>query len=101
MSLSLTDCFRPHPTGVLLLVRVQPRACRSEIVGEQAGRLRVRVTSPPVDGRANRDLCRLLAKSLRVTPSSVSVRTGEKSRQKTLHIAGIDVKTAVAALTGT
>jgi uncharacterized protein (TIGR00251 family) len=68
-------------------VRLQPRAPRNEIVGERNGRLLVRVTAPPVDGRANAALCKLLARHHGVAPSKVAVVRGESSRDKLVRIA--------------
>lgn len=54
------------------------------------GILQARVTAPPVDGKANRALCKLIAKRLGVAPSRVSVVRGEKSRDKLVRIEGVD-----------
>jgi uncharacterized protein len=70
-------------------VRVQPRASRDEIVGERGGALVVRLTAPPVEGRANQALCRLLAKRLRIAPSRVEVVRGAGSRDKLVRINGL------------
>jgi uncharacterized protein len=72
-----------------LAVRVQPRAARDEIVGERAGKLVVRLTAPPVEGRANDALCRLLAKRLGVAPTRVSVVRGGRSRDKLVRVEGL------------
>jgi uncharacterized protein len=69
-----------------LRVRLQPRAHRDEIVGERDGALVVRVTAPPVDGKANDALCRLVAKHLGVAPSRVTVVKGHRARDKVLRI---------------
>lgn len=71
-------------------VRVQPRARRDEIAGERDGRLVVRVTAPPVDGKANAALRKLLAKRLGVPPGSVTVVRGEGSRDKLVEVDGLD-----------
>ncbi len=81
-----------------LHVRLQPRASADAIAGERDGRLVVRVTAPPVDGRANEALCRLLAGALGVAPSSVSVIRGHTAREKTVRVEGIDDERARAAL---
>jgi uncharacterized protein len=75
---------------VILRVRVQPRASRDEIVGERGGALVVRLTAPPVEDRANRALCRLIASRLSIAPSRVSVLRGAKSRDKTVQIEGLE-----------
>lgn len=64
------------------------------------GVLQVKVSAPPVDGKANRALCRLVAKQIGVAPSRVSVIRGEKSRQKVLLIEGIDEATVRQRLRG-
>ena len=70
-------------------MRLQPRAHADEIVGERAGVLIVRVTAPPVDGRANEALCRLLAKRARVGVRSVTIVRGAGSREKLVRVEGI------------
>lgn len=75
---------------VRLRVRVQPRASRTEAVGEHDGALKVRVAAPPIDGDANRELVRFVAKALGVTPSHVRLVAGATGRSKTLEIAGAD-----------
>jgi uncharacterized protein len=58
----------------------------------------VRVTAPPVDGRANEALCRLVAKAARIAPSRVRVTKGHSGRDKTLEIEGVDEAGVRAAL---
>jgi len=71
-------------------VRVQPRARRNEVAGERDGRLLVRVTAPPVDGKANAALRKLIARRLGAPPGSVTVVRGEGSRDKLVEVAGVD-----------
>jgi uncharacterized protein len=73
-----------------LRVRLQPRAKREEIVGPRDGALVVRVTAPPVDGRANAALCKLLGRVLGVPPSTVAVVRGGTSRDKLVRVDGLD-----------
>ena len=61
-------------------IRLQPRSKREEVVGERAGAIVVRVTAPPVDGRANAALCAFIAKAAGVSASSVEVVRGQTSR---------------------
>jgi uncharacterized protein (TIGR00251 family) len=70
----------------LLDVRVIPRAKKDEVGGERAGRLLVRTTAAPVDGRANAAVCRLVADHLGVPRRHVEVVAGARSRDKTLAI---------------
>lgn len=67
-------------------LRVQPRASRDEIVGAQGERLKVRITAPPVDGKANTHLLKYLAKAFGVPRSSVRLVRGETGREKTIAI---------------
>jgi uncharacterized protein (TIGR00251 family) len=71
-------------------VQVTPRAARSEVTGWREGVLRVRVTAPPVDGRANEAVVRLLAAALGVPPSRVSVVSGATGRLKLVQVDGLD-----------
>jgi len=73
---------------LVLTVHVVPRASRSEIVGEHNGALRVRIAAPPVDGAANKELIRLLAKTYGVAKRDVTVVSGESSRVKRVRIEG-------------
>jgi uncharacterized protein len=72
-----------------LEVRLQPRARRDEIVGERGGAVVVRVSAPPVDGRANAALCALLAKAAGVPASRVQVVRGHSARDKLVRVEGV------------
>ena len=71
-------------------MRVQARARRDEIAGERAGSLLVRVTAPPVEGKANAAVCRLLAARLGLAPGRIAVVRGAASRDKLIEIDGIE-----------
>lgn len=79
-------------------VRVQPRARKREVCGHIAGRLRVRVTEPPADGRANAAVVALLAGLAGVARSAVVVSRGARGREKTLTISTGDPATLAARL---
>jgi uncharacterized protein (TIGR00251 family) len=85
-------------TGAKLSVRVQANAHHDELVGTRGGVLVVRVAAPALDGRANRALCRVLAKRLAVAPSRVTITRGQRSRDKLVHIEGVDQAALDAAL---
>jgi uncharacterized protein len=72
-----------------LRVRLTPRAGRDALTGLRDGVVQARVAAPPVDGRANDALCRLLAKALGVAPSRVAVVKGQAARQKTVRVDGL------------
>jgi uncharacterized protein (TIGR00251 family) len=69
-------------------VRVVPRASRSRIAGEHEGALRVRVAAPPVEGAANEELVRTLAKELKVPLRAVEIMSGHASRLKQVRVSG-------------
>ena len=73
----------------MLEVRVQPRARKNEVVIRD-GRVIVRVTAPPAEGKANAAVCALLAKSLGVPKTAVKVERGAGSRDKVVSIDGMD-----------
>lgn len=79
-------------------VRLSPRGSRDELGAMRGGVLRAKVTAPPVDGRANEALCKLIAKRLGVAPGRVSVIRGEKSRDKLVRVEGMDLAAIRAAL---
>jgi hypothetical protein len=74
--------------GVTFSVHVQPRASRNGICGIQGDAIKLRLTSPPVEGEANRLCAEFLAKLLKVPKSAVTIIAGEKSRHKTIRVAG-------------
>ena len=68
------------------------------MVGEREGAVVIRVTAPPVDGKANDALCRLIAKRAGVAPSRVRVIRGQTSREKTVAVEGVETAQLRAAL---
>jgi uncharacterized protein (TIGR00251 family) len=74
-------------------VRVTARASRGEIGGEHDGALRARVAAPPVEGAANRELTKLLAKAFRLPQNAVEIIAGNNSKNKTIRIHGGDAAT--------
>ena len=71
---------------LILLLRVQPRAARDEIAGLHGDRLRVRITAPPVDGKANAHLVRFFADHFGVPVADVRLERGETGRDKQIRI---------------
>lgn len=74
---------------VTLAVRVAPRSGREEVAGFAEGVLRVRLTAPPVEGKANEALVRFLAKALGLPRGRVEIAVGEHGRSKLLRIHGV------------
>jgi uncharacterized protein (TIGR00251 family) len=82
MALKLTSSSQ----GVSFLVKVVPGASRNSVVGVEGEFLKVRLTAPPVEGRANHALIELMSKLLRVPKSRVHILTGLSSKQKSLLV---------------
>ena len=72
-------------------VRVVPRASKSGVVGEHEGALRVRVAAPPVDGAANEELVRTLARAFGVAPRAVEIVGGLSSKSKRVRVRDADI----------
>lgn len=85
-------------SDVTITVRVIPRSSRSEIVEEYEGAVKVRLTSPPVDGAANAELIKLLAKELGVSRSDIAIVSGETSKTKRLRVSGVSAEHVRTAL---
>ena len=77
-----------NPSHITFAVHVVPRASRSEIVGKHDGALKVRLAAPPVEGAANAELIRLLAKSLNLPQNAVEVISGFNSKRKIVRARG-------------
>ena len=73
---------------LIFAVHVVPRASKSEIIGEFNGALKIRLAAPPVEGAANRELIRVLAKFLKVPQNAVEIISGESSRRKVVRARG-------------
>jgi uncharacterized protein (TIGR00251 family) len=84
--------------GVVISVRVIPRAARSGLAGTRGDAVLVRLQSPPVDGAANGELVDVMAKALQVPKRAVSIVAGDRSRLKRIKITGIDAVTAASRL---
>jgi hypothetical protein len=80
--------------GAILQVFVQPRASRNQLVGLQGEELKVRLTSPPVEGAANKSCCEFFAKLLGVAKGAVELLAGETSRHKRLLVRSLPAEEA-------
>ncbi|MFN4260397.1 MAG: DUF167 domain-containing protein [Gemmataceae bacterium] len=87
-----------HPAGCVLLVKAQPGARRAAIVGEHGGALKVAVTAPPEDGRANKALIDLLSDQLGVKRAHIELLGGAASREKKFLLHGLAASTLAARL---
>ncbi len=84
--------------GVKLFIKVVPNASSDEISGIVGDRLKVRVTSPPESGKANKAVCSFLANALGVKKNAVSVISGNTNSKKTVGILGVSVDTVKSKL---
>lgn len=82
----MPDWYQKHLDVLTLNIYVQPGAKRSEIAGFYADALKIRLASPPVDGRANDALIKYLASKFDVPSRQVVIQRGEKSRHKSVKI---------------
>lgn len=81
------DFIKETEDAYLISVRLQPKASRNELIGvTDDGNLKIRLTSPPVDGKANEALLKFLSKLLKVTKSKLEITKGLKSRSKTVKV---------------
>ena len=86
----LMEWIKETTDGVHLSVRAVPRASKNEIQGPHNGALKIRLTTPPVDGKANQALIKLLSKSLNIPRSRIELIQGETSRSKIFRISGLN-----------
>ena len=86
-------------TGVVIEVRVIPRASKPGIAGTRDGALLVRLSAPPVEGAANEELIELVARAAGVPRRAVSIVSGDRGRNKRVAIRGVTVDAAGRAFT--
>jgi len=82
--------IKKNADGIILPVKVVPRASKTMIDGIHHGALKIRLTSPPVDNAANKDLIAFLSRKLKIPKSAVQIIGGEKSREKRLALTGVE-----------
>ena len=90
----------PHAEGATLALRVQPKAKRNAVLGEQAGALKVSVTAPPEDGRANEAVIALLREELHLQRSQVALISGQTNRNKVVLVRGVTPEQLAARIEG-
>ena len=86
------------PGGVEIDLQIQPRASRTEVIGAHGDALKIRLAAPPVDGEANEELVRFLAKTLGVPKSAVTIARGATGRRKVVRVEGASVAAAEKGL---
>ena len=95
----MSPYVRDSKDGVILKVKVQPRASQDEVVGPHGDGLKIRITAAPVAGAANKHLLKVLAKKLKVARSQMSIASGATSRAKSIAIEGISAEEVRQRLT--
>ena len=93
--------IRETAAGVVFRIRVVPRASRCEVAGIQDDALKLRITAPPVAGKANQECIRLLAELLGVKKTQVTIVAGHASRIKTVSVEGRKAREIAAVIPAT
>ena len=83
------SCKKNDNSNTNIRIRLIPRSSRNEIVGKENDVLKIKLTAPPVEGKANKALVQLLAKKLRVPKRDVEIVSGERSREKIVRVYGL------------
>lgn len=90
--------IKEDQNGVVIKVRVQPRAAKNSLAGEMEGALKVRLTAPPVDGAANEACCKFFGEVFGIAKSNVEIVSGHTGRNKLVRIRGVSEAKARALL---
>jgi uncharacterized protein (TIGR00251 family) len=99
-AMSLPGFLQEQPDGVLVAIKLQPRASKNEIGDALGNELRIKVTAPPVDAAANEALVRLLADTLDCPRNRLELLRGKTSRHKTVKIFGLKAEIVFERLKG-
>jgi uncharacterized protein (TIGR00251 family) len=81
--------FSEDDRGTTFAVRIVPRASSTAIAGDYEGAVRIRIAAPPVEGAANRELIRFLAKKFKVPQNAVEIVSGASSKKKIIRLQGV------------
>lgn len=95
--------LKETPQGVTLTIKVQPRARRNAITGSMGGAIKLSLTSPPVEGKANQAVIDFLAEFFEIPRSSVTISSGQTHRLKVVRITGVateQIRWRLATVTG-
>lgn len=81
-----------EPPGTFISIKVLPRSSKNEIVGKDPNGYKIKLTAPPLEGKANKALIQLMAKKLRVPKRDIQIVSGTRSKHKSLHVTGLSAK---------
>jgi uncharacterized protein (TIGR00251 family) len=98
ITIDIKKIVRSHKKGVEINFQVLPLSSQSRIVGLHNDAVKIKLNKPPVDGQANAECCRVVAKYFRVSKTQVSVLRGTSSRQKTLLVEGVSALAVIEML---
>ena len=98
ITIDIKKIVRLHKKGVEINLQVLPRSSQSKIVGLYNDAVKIKLNNPPVDGQANAECLRVVAKYFGVSKTQVSVLRGISSRQKTILIKGVSVSAVTQKL---
>ena len=90
--------IKPNKAGIQFAAAIQPRASRNQIIGIHNNCLKIKLTSPPVDGAANQACIKFLAKAFSISPSRIAIVKGETSKNKTIQFEAMDQHTFIKIL---
>ena len=90
--------IRELSEGLLISINVQPRSSKTEIIGIHQNSLKIKLTSPPIEGAANSLLIKFISKELGIAKSNIVLKSGEKSRKKKLTVKGCSKEEAIQKL---
>ncbi|MGI6711617.1 MAG: DUF167 domain-containing protein [Bacillota bacterium] len=90
--------IKEKENSVVVNVKVQPRAAKNEIAGVIGDAVKLRVTSPPVDGEANAAVIKIFKNLFRIPNNAISITSGLTSRNKTVEITGVSLEEVKKAL---
>ena len=82
----MADHYSWQGENLILHCQIQPKASNDEIVGIHGDRLKIRITAPPVDGKANEHIIKMFSKLCKVPKGNIEILQGELGRQKTLRV---------------
>lgn len=86
------------PEGCRIHLHVAPRASRTKVAGLHDGRIKLTVAAPPVEGRANEEIVKFLARALRVGRTAVRLVSGDSGKRKVVEVDGVSAADAIALL---
>ncbi len=90
--------IRPTDHGVRIAIRLTPKSARDKVLGPHGDAIKIAITAPPVEGKANAHLIKFLSKRLKVAKSAITIASGELSRDKLVDVTGLSAEAARSAL---